>query len=280
MSKKLTTFIEFICAGVFYFISLLVRRKPVMLIIYYHSVPASHLSQFEKHMRYLAEHCCVFSISQIKKIPIDANKPVISITFDDGFDSVFHNALPVLKKYNLPSAVFVPSGLIGKARNWKIYDSSDDEMIMNEKQIKSAALMDCEILSHTVTHSNLSSLDDKCLREELIGSKLHLEKITGKDVKAVSYPYGGFNKSVCQAAKEAGYSFGFTIEPKLIGKKTDDYQIGRFAVSTTDNMLKFRFKVTGAYVVSEYLRFIKKKVFSLFSSQNESQDMLLRDARI
>jgi peptidoglycan/xylan/chitin deacetylase (PgdA/CDA1 family) len=257
--------IEFLCAGAYFTISLAVRRKPVALMIYYHSVPDSQLVQFENQIKFLAGHCRVVAPTQIKSTLAEANRPVVAITFDDGFISVFRNALPVLRKYNLPSAIFVPSGYIGKKRGWQMYGYGDDEVVMTAEQIKTAALMDCEILSHTVTHSMLTSLSNEALRDELAHSRQDLEQILGRDVKAVSYPYGAHDSRVRQAAKEAGYRLAFTIEPNIINAKTDDYGIGRFFVSAGDGLLKFKLKVSGAYVVSSYLRLAKRKLLSVFN---------------
>jgi peptidoglycan/xylan/chitin deacetylase (PgdA/CDA1 family) len=261
--KFIVDAIEFLCAGAYFVISLAVRRKPFALTIYYHSVPDSQISQFEKQIKFLAGHYQVVAPTQIKSALLAANNPVVAITFDDGFISVFRNALPVLKKYGLPSSVFVPSGFIGKQCDWQMFGHGDDEVLMTAEQIKAAALMNCEILSHTVTHSMLTSLSNEMLKEELVRSMQDLERILGRDVKVVSYPYGAYDRRVRQAAKDAGYYLGFTIEPNLINQKTDDYEIGRFAVSAGDGLLKFKLKVSGAYIVSNYLRLAKRKLLSI-----------------
>jgi GT2 family glycosyltransferase/peptidoglycan/xylan/chitin deacetylase (PgdA/CDA1 family) len=257
--------IEFLCAGTYFIISSVVRRKPVVLTIYYHSVPDSQLAQFEKQIEFLAGHCRVVAPSQIKSTPAETNRTVIAITFDDGFISVFRNALPVLKKHGLPSAIFVPSGYISKKSGWQMYGEGDEENVMTGEQIKAASLMDCEILSHTVTHSMLTSLSSETLREEFVRSRQDLERILGRDINIVCYPYGAYNSRVCDAAKDAGYRLGFTTEPNIINEKMDDYEIGRFAVSAGDGLLKFKLKVSGAYVVSNYLRFAKRKLLSVIN---------------
>lgn len=37
----------------------------------------------------------------------------IGITFDDGYEDVYENALPILRRYNLPATVFLTSGFLG-----------------------------------------------------------------------------------------------------------------------------------------------------------------------
>jgi len=38
---------------------------------------------------------------------------VIAITFDDGYKSVYSNALPVMKKHGFPFTVFINTDLVG-----------------------------------------------------------------------------------------------------------------------------------------------------------------------
>ena len=49
------------------------------------------------------------------------DKPVVAITFDDGYSSVYHHAFPLLKRKGIPAGLFVVTDLIGTAR-LQIYD--------------------------------------------------------------------------------------------------------------------------------------------------------------
>lgn len=68
--------------------------------------------QFEKYIIFLKKHGHSFIIfSDLDKITTrNIKKPTI-IYFDDGFKDILENALPVLKKYNIPAVVFVSSGI-------------------------------------------------------------------------------------------------------------------------------------------------------------------------
>ncbi len=66
------------------------------------------------------------------------------------------------------------------------------------------------VQSHTVTHADLPKITN--YEEELKGSKEKLEKITGKPVIAVTYPFGHVNNQVVEETKKY-YQFATTTKP-------------------------------------------------------------------
>ena len=37
---------------------------------------------------------------------------MLAITFDDSYENLYHNAVPILKKYNLPATFFISTGFV------------------------------------------------------------------------------------------------------------------------------------------------------------------------
>ncbi|MCK4826962.1 polysaccharide deacetylase family protein, partial [bacterium] len=181
----------------------------------------------------------------------------------DAFVSFRDNALPILQKYRLPAAVSVPTGNLGKPPNWALEgDCHDaDEIVMNEEQLVELDKTGYEILSHTVSHPYLTRIDDVKLESELERSKQTLERIVGRDIIGISYPHGAHNDKVCKAAERLGYQIGFCVEPYSVDSSPNSFQIGRFKVSPTDSMLKFKLKLIGAYEIVKYFRRLKRKLF-------------------
>jgi peptidoglycan/xylan/chitin deacetylase (PgdA/CDA1 family) len=68
---------------------------------------------FEKQILFLKNNGHNFiHFSDLEKIEVKKlNKPTI-IFFDDGFKDVYVNALPILKKHNIPATIFITTGLI------------------------------------------------------------------------------------------------------------------------------------------------------------------------
>ncbi|MHC4075802.1 MAG: polysaccharide deacetylase family protein [Planctomycetota bacterium] len=210
-------------------------------------------------MQYLEDNCAPVKPSQIKTIPANGHNHTVAITFDDAFVSIFENAIPVLKIYNLPAGIFVPAGNLGRPPGWNMSQNSPDrsETVMTAAQIAALDKDGFEIFSHSVSHRVLTQIDRQCLQTELTQSKQILENIIGHSVLAISCPHGVCDRLVCDAIKKTGYNFNFTIEPNFIETSTDNLRIGRTAVSPDDGLIKFKLKVNGAYQVLRYARIFK-----------------------
>ena len=93
--------------------------------------------EFEKHLRYISKHCIpvpVETISQCLRENEKLNPKWISITFDDGFRNVINNALPLLKKYEIPWTFCIPSHCIEECRiPWQTEMSIINSLITNKK---------------------------------------------------------------------------------------------------------------------------------------------------
>jgi GT2 family glycosyltransferase/peptidoglycan/xylan/chitin deacetylase (PgdA/CDA1 family) len=258
--KKSINFVKFLIALVYSAYLFFAHRQSRRVIICYHGIKKADVTGFMKQMAYIARKCCVVKPSMIKDAQVNGSKVLLSITFDDAFVSVRENALPVLKKYGLSAGVFVTTGCLGQPPNWSMaYDCPDrDDTVMSEQQVKELDNDGIEILSHTISHSTLTQVNDDKLQEELVGSQRELRRLIRREIPGISYPYGEYDPRVCDAARRAGYKFGFTIEPQMVNYSPDDMSIGRFSVSPKDGMLKFGLKVHGSYQAERYLRRLKR----------------------
>lgn len=131
------------------------------------------------------------------------NSKAIALVFDDGFEDFYHNALPLLKKHGHNATVYPVAKSIDHNFSWDLYSNRPQ---LSSEQIKELADNDIEIGSHTYSHPDLTRLSDQNLEMELTKSKVTLEKIIGKKIKSISFPFGSWNERVWDLAKEAGYS--------------------------------------------------------------------------
>lgn len=91
--------------------------------------------------------------------------------------------------------------------------AQDASRSLDWKQIRDLAEQGIEIGSHSVSHPNLKLLDHKSQREELLMSRLQIERELGRPVTCVAYPIGttdAVDDSVMRQAQDSGYRLGLT----------------------------------------------------------------------
>lgn len=130
----------------------------------------------------------------------------VTITFDDVFDSVYTLAYPVLKRNNIPFTLFVAPGLLGQEK--MMTEEHLDELVKDEL---------CTVGAHTMTHPMLRKANDGY--NEILQSKLWLEKKYGKSIEYFAYPYGKHSSvsvKVMRMTKTAGFKCAFgTIDAPI-----------------------------------------------------------------
>jgi len=154
----------------------------------------------------------------------------VALTFDDAFESVYHNAYPLLKEKGFTFTVFPSTGYIGKYNRWEVNLGGRQFHHMDWPQLQD--MEGCEIGSHTVSHRCLTSVNSAELKRELADSKKTIEDCTGKEVKFLSLPFGKSNRKVLDCAQEIGYQAVFSLNPQ---DGEQNYLKGRFAVYFVDN---------------------------------------------
>jgi peptidoglycan/xylan/chitin deacetylase (PgdA/CDA1 family) len=60
--------------------------------------------------------------------------------------------------------------------------------------------------AHGYYHDDLAHLDPVALKNDLCRSKQYLERVTGKEITALAFPYGSYSPTVIARAREAGYT--------------------------------------------------------------------------
>lgn len=127
----------------------------------------------------------------------------IVITFDDGHQSNFEIAFPILKEFGFKAEFFITTSFIGT------------NGFMTAEQIKLLYNSGMGIGSHGVHHWYLSDLDPKLIESELLESKRVLEAIIQEPIFSFSAPGGRLNKLGISLARKCGYKFIYNSEPKL-----------------------------------------------------------------
>jgi peptidoglycan/xylan/chitin deacetylase (PgdA/CDA1 family) len=186
---------------------------------------------FEAQMKYLRDHGFTPLTFEYWEELGRVRKPIL-ITFDDGYKNNL-NAFQIFQRlrtqqFKPVATIFVISDFIGRTNRLSEADL---------KKLGDSGYF--SIQSHTATHPDLTKIDN--FTYELKGSKEKIERITGKPIIALSYPYGNFNNKVVAETKKY-YSFGITTTPERFtpkGMKNELYYIPRVYVKNSTTLEEF-----------------------------------------
>jgi glycosyltransferase involved in cell wall biosynthesis/peptidoglycan/xylan/chitin deacetylase (PgdA/CDA1 family) len=168
----------------------------------------------------------------------------ILLTFDDGYESVLSEAVPLLASRGIPAVVFVLTDKIGGRNDW---DAPRRPLpLLDGEGLRSLAAAGVAIGSHGATHRRLTKLDAAELEKELSGSRKRLGEIGLPAPIALAYPFGVWSPEVATAAKDAGYELAFTVQPGVAGQSENPYALPRVEILAADGPRTVRFKARTA----------------------------------
>jgi len=195
---------------------------------------------FEQHISYLKDEG--FSSMDLEDLGLkkEENDKRVALTFDDGYESIYLNAFPILNQYGFTGTLFLITGYIGKKNSWEA-GFGHKFMHLSWEQIQEMKNSGFQFGSHTVNHPDLTKLTKKSLEFELKKSKETIEEKLNQEVKYLSYPFGRHNQMVRTEAKNAGYNAAFSLTSEL---SEDPFAIGRMGVYLFDTPLSLRIKLS------------------------------------
>jgi peptidoglycan/xylan/chitin deacetylase (PgdA/CDA1 family) len=221
--------------------------RKTLIILTYHAINTSSIPRFEKQMDMILDMGAPVSLDgDLCMLPGSTN---IAVTFDDGYQSVFQNALPILENKRIPATIFITTGCLGKKPMWvsNINHCLAAEIVLTNAQLKALPSDLVTVGSHTVSHINLNSADAIIAKKEIFESKETIEKLLGRQVTLFAAPYGMLNDEFVPLFKEAGYKRVFLNIPSFPASKIDLYVIGRVAAEPTDWSIEYYLKLSGSY---------------------------------
>lgn len=164
------------------------------------------ISNFEEQIKYLANNDFYFPTWQEVEDYIDGNQELpeksVVITVDDGDDSFFELAVPVLQKYNVTATSFVITYWYGdrasnKEKNVDYQSHSND---MHKAGSNGKGVM-------------LSWDYDKIKEDVLLSSEI----LGGANI--FCYPFGQYNDLDIKVLKDTGYKLAFTTQGRKSEKR-------------------------------------------------------------
>jgi len=134
----------------------------------------------------------------------------VVITMDDGYESMYRNAFPLLRRYGMPATLFLYTDFIGASEglSWG----------QLEEMSRSGVV---DIQAHSKTHRNLierlpgetDPIYRQAIEAEVRVPRQVLERRLPVDVNAYAFPYGDANDTVLDVLTRQQYRLAVTVNP-------------------------------------------------------------------
>jgi peptidoglycan/xylan/chitin deacetylase (PgdA/CDA1 family) len=202
----------------------------------FHATPRRVAGRLEAQLSRLAEWFAPVSFEDLRGLvrgewPHD--RPGVIVSFFDGSRDNFEVAAPILERVGLIGWFFVVSGWVATppedqhsfavrhsiqlprdGRNWP----ADGRLALSPGEVGALAEQGHVVASHTRHHATASpefapDLSPEPLEREVAGSRRELERMAGREVRALAWREGtslGTNARADQALSNADYEFLFT----------------------------------------------------------------------
>ncbi|MEJ5018468.1 polysaccharide deacetylase family protein [Ochrobactrum vermis] len=164
---------------------------------------------------------------------------VVVITFDDGFENVFRNALPVLQEFGFTATNYFVANQIGGFNLWDQKIGVARANCMGAAELREWANLGHEVGSHTLDHIFLPEANEHEAISQIRQSRIKIEDLLGSEVTSFAYPYGGENAATRKIVEAAGYKNATTTEKRRARSTDDPFGIPRLTIRRNDILLQF-----------------------------------------
>jgi peptidoglycan/xylan/chitin deacetylase (PgdA/CDA1 family) len=173
---------------------------------------------------------------------------VVVITFDDGFRDFYNAAFPLLKAHGHTATVFLPTAFIEQGRQ-----SFKNKECLTWEEVRELRTQGIQFGSHTVNHPFLYQSSWEEIENQLVFSKVTLERELGEKVTSFAYPYAfpqqdpSFTGAFQKMLQEQGYRHCVTTMIGRVRPGDDVFSLKRLPVNNYDDKPLLLAKLNGAY---------------------------------
>jgi peptidoglycan/xylan/chitin deacetylase (PgdA/CDA1 family) len=152
-------------------------------------------------------------------------KPIL-LTFDDGSETIYENALPVMQRYNFTGVSYIVYNYVG-IRNY-----------MNADQIQALYAAGWEVGSHGLSHTDLTAHPGRQM-DEIVESRRKLESLLGIPVLSFAYPFGAYDSDSLHYVHQAGYIAAMGLGNESLQANKNLFYLYRQAVKGSEDLRTF-----------------------------------------
>ncbi|MDF2815340.1 MAG: polysaccharide deacetylase family protein [Paenibacillus sp.] len=166
----------------------------------------------------------------------------VLVTFDDGYESFYKNAYPLLLEMNIPAVNFIITETLNDPAASNVpYMSRDQIRDMTSR----SSLIQAECHTHGLHHkgdtdnafltsrlpwNNVLESEDSYQQRILNDTAACLQEvssITGAKTEDLAYPFGIYSKLASELIQQAGVNYAYTIVPEITTRDVNRMQIPR-----------------------------------------------------
>jgi peptidoglycan/xylan/chitin deacetylase (PgdA/CDA1 family) len=151
-------------------------------------------------------------------VPLGPGKPIV-ISFDNGYESQYTNALPVLQRL----------GWVG-VENIQLTGLPPSEGGLSDSQVRALLQAGWELDTQGMSHADLITLDAAGLQYQIDNARQILRSRYGVPVNWFCYPSGHYDATVIEAVRAAGFAGSTTVVPGWASRSDDPYALPRLRV--------------------------------------------------
>ncbi len=194
-------------------------------------------TQFESHIKWLkGKNAQFLSLDEFIHYKEKGKFPknCVWLNFDDMDQSIYENAFPIMKKYDVQGTGFVITDHVGDPDFHNIRMSPKKELL----EMKNSGLWDFASHTHDMhtmkkEKSKLVSYAEKGnIKQDIDKSTNYIKDELDGNEQAIAYPYGqASDKLIKQLDQYTSIKYGFTLEEKAVVPDSDNFYIPRVMVS-------------------------------------------------
>jgi peptidoglycan/xylan/chitin deacetylase (PgdA/CDA1 family) len=151
-------------------------------------------------------------------VPLGTDKPIV-ISFDNGYNSQYTQALPVLRSL----------GWVGD-ENIQLSGLPPSQGGLGPGQIRGLLAAGWELDTQGISHADLITLDAEQLHRQVAVARQTLQRRYHVPVDWFCYPSGHYDAAVVAAVKAAGFTGSTTVVPGWAHPGDDPYRLHRLRV--------------------------------------------------
>jgi peptidoglycan/xylan/chitin deacetylase (PgdA/CDA1 family) len=178
------------------------------------------------------------------------------VTFDDGYENVYLEAWPILKKLQIPATIFLATSYLDSDAPFPFDDwqeagtthatKSAWRPLTTEQCLAMSKSGLIELGAHTHTHADFHG-HPVAFEEDLRACLAVLQDRFGVVEPTFAFPFGKSSAELLDTAKRLGVLCALTAKPQVVRNGSDHFSWGRFEATQTDTAITLAACLDGRY---------------------------------